>query len=155
SETKLRSDHMNDALRARVDVEEFDAELFAVSAQRLNLFSGDRIFYWQTSIGGRHVVIDCGDGKIGPAHGTISRTQSIERLGRSNFVDEMQIDVEQRRLVLSGAHYMRIPDFFKECARHKRSCFVLGALYLLLSSWYLELRGMSLAATSSAMSVLK
>src|SRR3989442_1016511 len=47
-----------------------------------------------------------------------SSAQTVESLGRSNFVNEMKIDVKEAGLARSGAHDVCIPNFFKQCAKH-------------------------------------
>jgi hypothetical protein len=58
-------------------------------------------------------MIDSTDGEIRPADGSTRHPQSIERLRRGNFMDQMSIDVEQRRLAGRSAHDMSIPNFFE------------------------------------------
>src|SRR6266852_52085 len=115
-QAQLGPDYMDDALFARVDVKERDAEVATVLPQDLDLPGGDRIGDRHGPIRSGDVVIDRGYGEIGPAHLAVCRAQALECLRRSDFVHQVQIDVEQSRLVLSGAYYMRIPDFFEECA---------------------------------------
>ena len=94
-QAKFRSDDVHDALFARANVEERDAEVGAISSQHLDLFSCDWISNWQSSIGSWHVVIDCGDCQLRTTHGTICCPQAIESLGRGNLVNQVQIDVEK------------------------------------------------------------
>jgi len=42
---------------------------------------------------------------------TARLAQTIKRLRRSDFVNQMQVDVDQRRLAGRSADYVRIPEF--------------------------------------------
>src|SRR5207248_2845263 len=57
-ESKLRSNHMHDALLGRIHVEEAHAEFAAILLQRFNLSLGDWIKNWSAARLGRNVVID-------------------------------------------------------------------------------------------------
>jgi len=59
---------VNDALLGRVDIEELNAKLVAVSAQCLDLIGRDSVSDRQTAIGGRYVVIDGAESEIRTAH---------------------------------------------------------------------------------------
>ena len=61
SQTKLRSDHVNNPLFVRVDIKELDAEISTVATQSINLFCSNRIGNRQRTISGGNVVIDRGD----------------------------------------------------------------------------------------------
>ncbi len=105
---------MHDALLARVHVVKLDAEVSAVLAQRGNLFGCDLVDDIEPAFdGGRHVVIDGGDGAIGPAHLAAGETQAFKRLRRRDLVHQLQIDVEQRGLALGLDHYVLLPDFLE------------------------------------------
>jgi hypothetical protein len=56
-------------------------------------------------------VIDGGHCEIRTSNLSPRRAQSVKRLRRSYLVNEMQIDVEQRRLSGGGAHHVSIPEF--------------------------------------------
>ena len=87
-------------------------------AQSLDLPGSNRIGNRQISIGRRHIVIDRGDDQVRPSHVSTSSAQTVECLRRSNFVNEMKIDIKQARLARRGAHNVCIPNFFEQCARH-------------------------------------
>jgi hypothetical protein len=67
-ETKLGTNHVNDALLRRVNIEELNAKFPAVSAQRFDLLRSRGIRDGQTAIGGRNVVIDGAKSKIGTSY---------------------------------------------------------------------------------------
>src|SRR5215216_184485 len=100
-------------------VEEVDAELRAVATQRLNLLRGDWVRDGDAAVGRRDVMVDGGDGQFWPAHRATGRAQTVESLRRRDLVHEVQVDVEQRRLVRRLAHGVRVPNLFEECPWHK------------------------------------
>src|SRR5258708_21827131 len=79
-QAQLGPDYMDNALFARVDVKERDAEVATVLPQDLDLPGGDRIGDRHRSIRSGHVVIDRGCGEIGPAYLAVCRAQALERL---------------------------------------------------------------------------
>ena len=92
---------MHDALLALVHVVELDAEVRAVLAQGVDLRGGNLVDDVQPALDRRrHIVIDRGDGAVGPAHLAPSQPQPFKRLRGSDLVQQLQIDVEQRRLAL-------------------------------------------------------
>ncbi len=60
-------------------------------------------------------------GQFRPSHLTAGQTQAFERLGAGDFVNQVQIDVQERLLPRLGMHHVCIPDFFEHRARHGRS----------------------------------
>jgi hypothetical protein len=77
------------ALLCRINIEELDAEILAVSAERIYLRPADRIGDRQTSIGRRNIMVYCRHREIGPPHATIGNAQTFEGLWRSYFMDEV------------------------------------------------------------------
>jgi hypothetical protein len=47
-------------------------------------------------------------------HTTIGDPQTLKRLRRSYFVNQMQIDVEESGLAFGLAHNVRIPNLFEQ-----------------------------------------
>ncbi len=74
-----------------------NAELLAVRLQLRDLRRGDLIDDRQATRRGRNAVIDGREGQIRPAHFQPALAQARERLRRSDFVHQVQIDVDQRR----------------------------------------------------------
>ena len=98
----------------RFDVVEFDAEVGAVLAQRCNLRGGDLVDDVEAAFDrGRHVVIHGGDAAIGAADLAAGEAESFERLRGSDLVQQLQVDVEQRRLALRLDHHVLFPDFLE------------------------------------------
>ena len=112
-QTKLWSNHVHDALFRRVNVEQLNAKLFAVASQRFDLIGRDCIGDRQTAIRRRHVVIDRAKRQIRTAHTTACLSQTVKSLGRRDLVDEVEIDVEQRRLALRLTNDVSLPEFIE------------------------------------------
>ena len=117
-QAEFRTDDVDDALIAGVEVEERNAEIRAVSAQRIDLRARQRIGDRQMAGGRGHVVIDRGEGPVGAPHATSRRAQPAERLRRRDFVHEMQVDVEQRQSVVELTDDVRIPEPIEERLRN-------------------------------------
>ena len=100
-----------------VQVVERDAELVAVVAKRVDLLLRDRVDDRQAAVGRGDVVVDGGDRPLGPAHLAAGEPQSLERLGAGHFVDQVQVDVEDRLPPRLFEHDVVVPDFFKQRAR--------------------------------------
>ena len=62
---------------------------------------------------GGDVVVDGGDGAIGAAHLAAGEAEAFEGLRRGDLVDQLQVDVEQRRLALGRDDDVLVPDFFE------------------------------------------
>ena len=123
-ESQLGADDVDDALLRIVQIVQADAELAAVVAQRVDLLLRDRIGDRQAAIGRGHVVVGRGDGQFRPAHFAAGQAQAFERLGAGHFVDQVQVDVEERLLARLGMHDVCIPDFFE----HRRGVLVIVAI---------------------------
>src|SRR5207248_9700270 len=57
---------------------------------------------------------------LGPTDDATRRAQSVERLRRGDFVNEMQVNVEQRRLARRFADDVIVPEFVEESSHKKR-----------------------------------
>jgi len=98
------ADHVHNPLVGRVHIEQQNAEFFAVLLQRCNLPCGDWIRNRRTSRLGGNVVIYRGHGSLWLAHSPARRSQPVKSLRRSNLMDKMQVDVEQRLLSGGSTH---------------------------------------------------
>ncbi len=84
-------------------------------AQRGDLLGRNLIFDLKTLVGRRRdIVVDGRKRQVGAAHFAIRQTQSLECLGRSYFVNQVKVDVEQSGLAFGRPHNMRVPHFFKQ-----------------------------------------
>ena len=118
---ELRADHMHDPLFGRLNIVEWNAELGAVGAQGIHLFGRDRIFDDEPVGRGGDVMVHRGDRPVRAAHGSSRQAKPFKRLRRSDFMQQMQIDIQQRRLAFRRHDHMRFPNLFKQrfCAlRH-------------------------------------
>ena len=107
-------DHVHDALLARIDVVKLDAEIGAVLAQGGDLLRGDLVDDVEAAFdGGRHVVVDGGDGAIGAAHLAAGKTKAFKCLRGSDLVDQLQVDVDERGLALGLDHHVLLPYLFE------------------------------------------
>jgi hypothetical protein len=99
-------------------VEELDAEFGAVAAEGFDLARGGLVDDVQAvgDGGGGDVVVYRGDGAVGSANLAVGETEAVEGLGTGDFVDEMEIDVEERGLACWLGDEMGLPDFFEEGA---------------------------------------
>ena len=97
-QTQFRADDVDDPLLRIVEIVQANAELAAVVAQGVDLLFGNRIGDRQAAIGRGHVVVGRGHGQLRPAHPAAGQPQSLERLGAGHFVDQVQVDVQDRLL---------------------------------------------------------
>ena len=97
-EPELGADHVDDALAAAAGRVERDAELLAVprAAPRAAARRADRRSARRRRVG--DVVVHRRERQVGPPHAPAGEAQALERLRRGDLVDEVQVDVEQRRL---------------------------------------------------------
>ena len=117
------------------------AELRAVAPQRfdlqLRIGVGDRL----AAIGRRHVVILRGVGAMRRANLAPRMPQALERLRRRDLVHQVQVDVEQGRLMLLFADDVLFPDFLEQgfcghCVLNSRR--VGGVTILLRNSRFIK-----------------
>jgi hypothetical protein len=64
--------------------------------------------------GGGNVVIDRGDAAVGATDFAASETEAFKGLGRRDLVEQLKIDVENRRLALRLDDYVLLPDLFEK-----------------------------------------
>ena len=111
--SQLGSDDVHDAAVFRSHVEQLNAELAAVLAQRLPSALRRSARGWERERRGRDVVVDGGDGAFRPAHLAARGAQALEGLRRGDLVNQVQVDIKQRRLVGGFAHYVASQSFSK------------------------------------------
>ena len=109
--------HVHDALLRIVEVVEPDAELPAVLPQGVDLLLRNRIGDRQAAVGGGHVVVGRGHGPLGPADLAAGQPQPFEGLGAGHFVDQVQVDVQNRLLAGLGVDDVIVPDFGEHRSR--------------------------------------
>ena len=118
-QAQLGTDHVDDPLVAALDVVKRDAELAAVGPHRLDLPPRQRVANVELVLG-RHVVIDGGERQVRPAHPAPGQPQAVERLRTGHLVDQVPVDVQQRRFV-GRLHHVAIPDLLEQCLGHFQS----------------------------------
>ena len=69
-------------------------------------------------------MVDGGDVAVGTAQLAAGEAQAVEGLRRGDLVDELEVDVEDRRLACGLGDEVRLPDFFEESA----GCAVVGVV---------------------------
>jgi hypothetical protein len=111
---------VDDALLGRVQVEERNVELGAVAAECADLPGGDFVGDGEVARRRRHVVVHGRNRQTGTPDAAAGRAQPVERLRRSDFVNQVQVNVEQRGLSRLLVDYMLVPEFLKKCP-HKFS----------------------------------
>ena len=95
---QLRPDHVDDPLMTAPDIVERDAELGAVRSQRLDLPPRQGIADVELVIR-RDVVIDGRECQVRPADPATGQPEPIKRLRAGHFMNQVTIDVEERRLL--------------------------------------------------------
>ena len=111
----FRSDHVNDSLLWIAHREQRHAELLGVVAHHFHLAGRDGVGDGQVNVGRRNVVVLGGHGEIGSADFAATHAQAIEGLRAGDFMDEMQIDVQQVGLAGGGVDDVHVPDLLGEC----------------------------------------
>jgi hypothetical protein len=113
------TNHVDDALAVAVNTQTADAEFGAVGLELRELFGGDLVHDGERPVGGRNAVIGRGNGEIGTPDFQTALAQTLKSLRRSDFMNQLQIDVEQRRSAGLLVDYVRVPEFFDDGAWHK------------------------------------
>ncbi len=111
----LRADHMHDALPRIVHLELEDAEVVAVFVQRLHLQARDLVgnrLQPALAFGarGRHVVIGRGDIGVDAPRLAPGQAQAFEGLRRGHFVQDVAVDVDQRRAIVTACDLVQFPQ---------------------------------------------
>ncbi len=120
----LRADHVDDALAHVVHLEFGDAKLIAVVVEGLHLnprdLIGNRLDAALALGGGRHVVVGRGDDRVDTPRLASGQLEAFERLRRGHFVDDVTVDIDQRRPIIAPFHFMGFPKFVvKRFAGHR------------------------------------
>jgi len=113
-EALLGTDDVHHALVLAVHAVAGNAEVLAVLFELLELFGGNRVGDRQGTGGGGDAVIGGGDGLSGAPHLQAALAQSLKRLGRSDFVHQVQVDVQQGRSARLFVDNVSVPHLFKD-----------------------------------------
>src|SRR5271156_810130 len=122
---EFRPDHMHDSLIRRIHVKQPHPEFFTVGLERRNLLGGNEIGNRSSARLGRNIVVDRGHRPRRLAYVSSRYPQSIEGLGRSHFMHQMQIDIDDRRPAFRLRYQMRIPDLFEKCSPRGHPNFLI------------------------------
>ena len=113
---------MHDALILAVHVEESNAGFTAVFFESIELELGVVIEDGQRAVGGGDGVVHHGKGEIGAANLAAFRAETSEGLGRGAFVNQMAVNIDDRRLAGIFPNDVGVPDFLVKSFRcHGRS----------------------------------
>src|SRR4029077_18303151 len=116
----LRPDDVHDSLLP-VEVGEIDlrAILPDVGIQRLDLQPRYRVFYPRDALvpaAGRRVVISSRDDGVHAPRFSVRELEALVSLGARNLVDQVAVDIDERRTVRSLVHEVAVPQFFVQGA---------------------------------------
>ncbi len=120
----LRADDVHDALAHVIHLEFGDAIFIAIIVEGLDLQArhlvGDRRDTAFAFRGGRHVVVGGGNDRVDPPRLAPGQLETFERLRRGHFVDDVTVDIDQRRPIVAPFHFMGIPKLIvKRFAGHQ------------------------------------
>jgi len=107
-----------------------DAVGLAVLAQPGDLLGGQRVGDRTVWVHRRHVVIHGGHRQIGAPHRPASQFEALECLRRCHLMHQVQVDVEQRRLVRRARYQVAIPYLVEEPAAHAAGSVLVSAALL-------------------------
>ncbi len=114
---QLRSDDMDDPLVLAPQIVERHAELPAIAPQLLDLLCRDRVGDASRARRGRHAVVHGRRRQEGPPDGQPAPPQPLERLGRGDFVHQVQVDIEDGGTGRLMHDPMRVPDLLEKRSR--------------------------------------
>ncbi|MEZ5394384.1 MAG: hypothetical protein R2724_16335 [Bryobacterales bacterium] len=114
-QSELGADHVDDALVGSAHVGQRHAKLTAVCAELLDLLAGDLVGNDAQPVGrsGDGVIHRCRHGVVGSADLETAIAQALEGLRRGHLMDEVQVDVEDRRRTRLMNDDMIVPDLFE------------------------------------------
>src|SRR3546814_6192869 len=96
---------VDDALTHVHQIELGDAELGAVAVQCVELRARDRILDAGGAVDGRHIVIRHRQIRGQAPRLAAIETQAVERLRAGHFMDQMSVDIDQRRIGARSEEY--------------------------------------------------
>src|SRR5437879_4947832 len=128
-DAQFRADDVHDALILAVHVKEADAGFAAVFLQRIELELGVVIENGQRAVRGGDGMVHHGKGEIGAADFAAFGEKSGESLGRSAFMDEVAVNIDDGGLAGLLVNDVGVPDFLIERFRsHGVSIRILALL---------------------------
>ena len=115
----FRADDVDDAGTDIIHGEIFDAEILGVLRQGRDLFAAFRIGDALVAVLGRHIMVGHRQSQFRAADLAAGVAQAFERLGAGDFMDQVTVNINKRRLARPGFHQMRIPDFVVQRLAHE------------------------------------
>ncbi len=109
---------MDDALVGVAHREVGDTELGGVHPERVDLLGRDRISDRLIDVLGRDVVVLGRNGELGAAHRASGESQAVEGLRARDFVDEVEVDVDEVGFAVTRLDEVALPHFFRQCLSH-------------------------------------
>ena len=112
----LRPDHVHNALTLVVHVQFENTEIVAVLVQGLHLNTGNGIADAFQPLGTlitrcRDIVVGGGKVGIGTPGATARHAQALEGLRRGDFVNQLPVDINQCRAIITLSDQMGVPEF--------------------------------------------
>ena len=127
----LRADDVDDALAHVVHLEFGDAVFVAIIVEGLHLqprnLVGNGFDAALALRSGRHVVVRRGDDGVDAPRLAPGQSQAFERLGRGHFMDDVTVDIDQRRAIVAPFHFMGIPKLVVKRFAGHQSVLISGA----------------------------
>ncbi len=111
----LGADHVHDTLAGIVHPELREMKFGTVVIQGLHLDPRCGLLDPCGAVRCWHVVVRRGDDRVLPPGLPPREPQALEGLWRGHLVDQMPINVKERRAVLVAAHNMGVPDLVVKC----------------------------------------
>jgi hypothetical protein len=112
-QAQLRPDHVHNPLLRRIHIKEPDTKFPAILLQGFNLSRGNGVGDRGTARLGWNVVVYRGYGSQRLPDPAPGRSQAIESLGRGNLMDEVQVNVKNRRPTAGFGYQVGGPDLFE------------------------------------------
>ena len=103
-------DDVDDALVAAGHVEQGNAVPGAVLGQGFNLQPRILVEHGQVAVLGGYRMVHDGKGQVGPADLTPGGVQPGKSLRRGDLVDQVAVNIDERRLTRGLAHQVRLPN---------------------------------------------
>ena len=110
-QAKLGTNHVDDSLLRAAEVVQRYAKLGAIRRKHPNLLRRHLIETGQRAARRRNRVIHRSECFVGAAHFQAAFSQSRECLGSCDFVNEVNVDIENGGSVRLGHDDVRVPDF--------------------------------------------
>src|SRR5262245_30086908 len=118
SDSKLRTDHMDNSLVRMIQSEKSNPEFFAIFFQRFDLNSGNRIRDRQVPAPGRNVMIRSRKSSFGASHFTTCQSQSFKRLSCGYLMNQVRIHIEDRSFARLLVYDVLLPDLLIQSTGH-------------------------------------